>query len=67
MKKVMKLIPVMLFLGSLTLVSCKREFNCVCTSFGSQVSDTPIKATKSKAEEACETQGSSSYLSCELQ
>lgn len=62
---------------TLTLVSCKRDWKCTCTSSGggsSATAEYTFSATKKDAEEACDgyaattsAGGSSASASCELE
>lgn len=59
-------------LASLFFVNCKKEYTCICTYQGREVTRNTSKTTKKKAQEACErSQNDNSWalgpVVCELQ
>lgn len=60
-------------LGGLVLVSCKKDYNCVCSAYGwSSVADTFNNHSKKDAESKCEDiekdlKQSSSAINCSIE
>ena len=50
MKKVLLFSGVLFAFG---VTSCKKEYNCTCTSSGSEVTETFAEMSKKDAKEAC--------------
>ncbi len=65
MKKVSLVLGV-LFLMTLALSSCKKEYTCSCSSGGVSVDFTIAKTTKADAKSKCDALNVGLYTSCAI-
>lgn len=57
----------LIFVGALTLLSCKKDYECSCHTASGAHEHVNINTTKKKAEDDCKAKAVGSYTACELE